>query len=128
MTIEELDRIVALMDVEKICKEIESRGFRLANPDYIWEFPYSLFEKEKADGKIEYTDENAGRYYEGFFFERVQGFTFIQIIVWKIVKKRKAFKIPMVGKNFLYTDAPVNPDYKPEDPIWIKNLRELTGR
>ncbi len=30
MTIYELDDILAIMDYEKICKEIESRGFRRA--------------------------------------------------------------------------------------------------
>ncbi len=112
MTIAELDKIVALTDVESICREIEGRGFRLANPDYVWEFPSSLFSEENADGKIEYIDKNAGLYYEGFFFERVKGFAFIRITVWKIVKKEgEEFKIPMTGKSFLYTNAPVNEEY-----------------
>lgn len=41
MTIEELKKIIEIMDYDGICAEIEKRGFRRAGEDGIWEFELS---------------------------------------------------------------------------------------
>ncbi len=109
MNIHELDAILALKDWDKICAEIEKRGFRHTDQEGIREFPdhHTCTYSEWAG----HVDEAARRKYAGGLFQnhpKYEGVTFISLLLF--AKWRDSDE--MIPIQFdQYTDAPYDPEY-----------------
>ncbi len=108
---DEMEKILIMADVEKICKAIEGHGFRHANPDGIWEFKLDKKEIDDID-TITYEDIFDDKLYTAEIFKKVEkyrGYNFIIFTAFKIKRESNNFSMPF--RVYLYTDAPINEEY-----------------
>lgn len=115
MELEELDEIIRLMNVDSICRRMEEQGYRLANPEGVWEFNLLLIGKDcKSRKQVDWEDRFNHFIYHADMYEKVTGFdgiVFIDILVHRLQKIRKQ-QVPIPYKRFFYTNAPVNEEYE----------------
>ncbi len=115
MTIYELDDILAIMDYEKICKEIESRGFRRAGEVCVepWEFNIDAIHKKSGyhQSAVQKDEFNKKEYYGTLYKDNevYEGLTFISLTLFVALPKYDYTPLPTRG--ILFTDAPYNPYY-----------------
>ncbi len=115
INLEELEKILSALNTEKICETLVERGFRLANPNYVWEYEPSLFWDVEPDGTVERKDSEGNFKYVAKLYTKIKGYegiAFVDLVVWKLYKKQKCPMTPR--KILLYTDAPIDEKYERE--------------
>ncbi len=117
MTIYELDDILALMDWDKICEELEKHGFRKAGEVGEWEFKPKILHEQSAYRKSAIQkDDSADKEYYGTLYQdnkTYEGLTFISLTLWVILRDRENISVPRI--SLLFTDAPY-------DDVYIKQI------
>ncbi len=106
MTIEELDEILALLDWDAICAEIEARGFRRAGEVGEWEFPPAILHEESAYRQSALqVDKVADKEYYGTILRdnRIyKGLTFITLTLFVIRYDGNPVSVPT--RSLLFVD------------------------
>ena len=109
ITIEQLNGIIALMDLEKIKNAIESFGYRCASKHGKLEFDImQIIEQERTTATDDYEDTFDDRSYFAEVFENVKacgGYDFI-------VVTQLDTKLDFPEHVDIYTDAPINEEYE----------------
>ncbi len=113
MTIYELDDILALMDWDKICTELEKCGFRQAEKAGEYEFkPEILKEQSGSRQSAIQKDVSANKEYYGILYRDnkvYKGVTFVWLILFVVLRDRNHVSVPR--RAILFTDAPYNAKY-----------------
>ncbi len=115
MQIQELEQIINTMDTDIICKALEDKGYRLANPDGVKEFDVPIVaEDESNTTNVSVEDVFDDKLYRATIHKNMKeydGITFIWFVVSKLIR-RPDITLPIPWKMFLYTDAPINEEYE----------------
>ena len=114
ITIEQLNGIVSLMDMEKIKNALERFGYRCASKNGKFEFDLmKIIEKERTTATADYEDTFDDHSYFAEVHEGVEGFeehTFIVVTKLRIFRDRNNAELP--EQVDIYTDAPINEEYE----------------
>jgi len=114
ITIEQLNEVVSLMDIEKIKTAMETFGYRCASKHGKLEFDLmTILEQERTTATDDYEDTFDDRSYFAEVFENVKGYeqyTFIVVTQLAIYRNRNNASFP--EHVDIYTDAPINEAYE----------------
>lgn len=114
ITIQQLNGVVSLMDMEKIKNALEFFGYRCASKHGKLEFDLmKILEQERTTATDDYEDTFDDRRYFAEVFENVKGYepyTFIVVTQLTIYRNRNNEEFP--EHVDIYTDAPINEEYE----------------
>ena len=114
LTIEQLNDIIALMDLEKIKTALEKYGYRHASKHDKLEFDLmKIIEKERTTATNDFEDTFDDHSYFAEVFEGVEGYeqyTFIVVTRLAIFRNKNNQEFP--DHVDLYTTAPINEEYE----------------
>ncbi len=110
MFLEELNKIVALMDLEKIQRALEDLGYRNASLNGVWEFdPVVIANAKKVEQTEHFEDVFDDKKFIGDLHTLVEGqdgYEFVVITVEKIYRNLDNKEFPC--EMLLFTNAPIN--------------------
>ncbi len=108
MTRKELKKIIAVMDYDGICTEIEKRGYRRAKEGRAWEFkPLSLL--IGSTYREEVVKRRRGKECRLALYKGYEEATYLFVRVYG-GKQRSAEEA--ICESMLFTDAPINEEYE----------------
>lgn len=114
ITIEQLDKIISTMDLDKIKAGIEQHGYRCASKHGKLEFDLmKILSENRITATDDYEDTFDDRRYFAEVYENVKGYepyTFILVTQLAIYRDRNNAEFP--EHVDIYTDAPVNEEYE----------------
>ena len=114
ITIEQLDKIISTMDLDKIKLGIEQHGYRCASKHGKLEFNLmDILSEERTTATDDYEDTFDDHSYFAEVFENVKGYepyTFIVVTQLAIFRDRNNAEFP--ERVDVYTDAPINEEYE----------------
>ena len=114
ITIEQLNGVIALMDLEKIGAALEHFGYRCGSKHGKLEFDLmKIIDEERTTATDDYEDTFDDRSYFAEVYENVKGYepyTFIVVTQLAIYRDRDNMEFP--EHVDIYTDAPVNEEYE----------------
>lgn len=114
ITIEQLDKIISTMDLDKIKAGIEQHGYRFASKHGKLEFDLmKILSENRITATDDYEDTFDDRRYFAEVYENVKGYepyTFIVVTQLAIYRDRNNAEFP--EHVDIYTDAPINEEYE----------------
>lgn len=114
LTIEQLNGVIALMDLRKIKAALEQFGYRCASKYGKLEFDLmKILDEERTTATDDYEDTFDDHSYFAEVFENVKGYepyTFIVVTQLAIYRDRNNAEFP--EHVDIYTDAPINEEYE----------------
>ena len=114
LTIERLNEIISLMDLEKIKTEIEKAGYRCASKHGKFEFDLiEIIKNERTTATDDYEDTFDDYSYFAEVYDGIKGYeeyTFIAVTQLQIYRDRNNFEFP--SHIDLYTNVPINEEYE----------------
>ncbi len=140
MTIEQLNKIVSLTDLEKIQSAMEKEGYRNASKCGKWEFNTIAIANANDVGNGErYEDVFADRTYVGDIHTNVNEYPDTEFIVITVNKVYRDKGIEVPCEMVLFTNAPINEEYEKEQAVICRcadckrdfakaQLTEINGR
>lgn len=114
ITIEQLNGVIALMDLEKIKAALSQFGYRCASKHGKFEFDLmKIIDAERTAATSDFEDTFDNHSYFAEVYESVKGYepyTFIVVTQLRIYRDRNNFEYP--SHVDIYTDAPINEEYE----------------
>ena len=113
ITIEQLNNIVALMDLEKIKAELSALGFRNASKYGAWEFDMgSIANATIVDGTEVHEDVFDDRTYHGDIHEQVELYPTATFVIITVKRLHRHLELESYEHLLCFTDLPINEEYE----------------